>query len=89
MDTRFGTWKARSLQRTGTLETVVRELGKYKLDLVGLQEVRWEKSGTEQAEDYIFFQGEGNGDHQLGTCFFVHNRIISAVRRFQFNSHRT
>jgi hypothetical protein len=49
------------------LKTVARELGKYKLDLVGVQEVGWEKGGTERAEDYTFFYGEGNGDHQLGT----------------------
>jgi hypothetical protein len=32
--------------------TVARELGKYKLDLVGVQEVRCEKGGNERAEDY-------------------------------------
>jgi exonuclease III len=55
MDTRFGTWNVRSLYRLGSLKTLARELGKYKLDLVGVQEVRWEKGVTEQAEDYTFF----------------------------------
>jgi hypothetical protein len=36
-------WKVRNLYRTGLLKTVSRELGKYKLDLVGVQEVRREK----------------------------------------------
>jgi exonuclease III len=64
MDMRFGTWNVRSLYRLGSLKTVARELGKYKLDLVGVQEVRWEKGGTERREDYTFFYGQGNGDHQ-------------------------
>jgi exonuclease III len=70
MDMRFGTWNVRSLYRAGSLKTVARELGKYKLDLVGVQEVRWEKMGTERAEDFTFFYGKGNQDLQLGTGFF-------------------
>jgi exonuclease III len=61
MDMRSGTWNIRSLYSIGSLKTVVRELGKYKLDLVGVQEVRWVKGGTERAEDYTFFYGQGNG----------------------------
>jgi exonuclease III len=49
MDMRFGTWNVTSLYRKGSLKTVVRELGKYKLDLVGVQKFRWEKGATEQA----------------------------------------
>jgi exonuclease III len=88
MDMRFGTWNVRSLYRIGSLKTVARQLGKCKLDLVGVQEVRWEKGGTERAEDCTFIYGQGNGDHQLGTGFFVHKRILSAVRRVEFVSDR-
>jgi exonuclease III len=60
---RFGTWDIRSFYRTYALKTVVRELGKYRLDFVGIQEVRWQKRDTERAKDYTFFYGQGNGDH--------------------------
>jgi exonuclease III len=72
MDMRFGTWNVRSLymSRSGSLKTVARELGKYKLDLVGIQEVRWNKGSTERAEDYTYVYGAGNEDHPLGTGFF-------------------
>jgi hypothetical protein len=33
----------RSLYKSGSLTTVARELVGYKLDLVGVQEVRWDK----------------------------------------------
>jgi hypothetical protein len=68
--------------------TAARELEKCKLDFVGVKEVRWEKGGTERAEDYTFFYGQGNGDHHLGTGFFVHKTIISAFRRVEFISDR-
>jgi hypothetical protein len=55
---------------------------------VTVQEVRWENMGTERAEDYTFFYGQGNGDHQLGTRFFVHKRIVSAVRSVEFINDR-
>jgi mRNA-degrading endonuclease HigB of HigAB toxin-antitoxin module len=51
---------------------------------VGAQEVRWEKGGTEWAENYTFFLQEAKEDHQLGTGFFLHQRIISAVMGAEF-----
>ena len=51
------TWNVRSLYRAGSLTAVARELASYKLDLVGVQEVRWDKGGTVRAGDYNFFYG--------------------------------
>ena len=61
-----------------------RDLARYKLNLVGVQEVRWEKGETVRAGEYIFFYGKGNENHQLGTVFFVHQRTASAVKRVEF-----
>ena len=65
-----------------------RELARYKLDVVGAQEVRWDKGGTVRAGDYNFFYGKENENHHLGTGFFVHQRIASAVKRVEFVSDR-
>jgi hypothetical protein len=87
MDIRFGTWNVRSLYRAGSLMTVAKEISKYKLDLMRLQEVRWDRCGTEPTGKYTFFYGEGNGNHELGTGFFVRKRI-TAVKRVKFVSSR-
>ena len=39
-DIRVGTWNVRSLCRAGSLKVAARELARYKLDVVGVQEVR-------------------------------------------------
>jgi hypothetical protein len=57
---------------------------KYKSDLVGIQEVRWNRGVTVRAGDYIFFYRKGNENHQMGAGFFVHHRIVSAVKRVEF-----
>jgi len=84
---RFGMWNVRSLQRRGSLTTVARKLARYKLDLVGAQEVRWYKGGIIRAEDCIFLM-KGNENHPLGTGFVVHHRIVSAAKRVDFVSDR-
>jgi hypothetical protein len=45
-------------------------LAGYKLDLVGVQEVRWDKEGTVRARDYNCFQKEMkiiNWEQDFGT----------------------
>jgi hypothetical protein len=88
MDMRFGTWNIRSLYKSGLLKTIPREIAKYKLGLVGVQEVRWDKGATEPGNDYTFFCGSGNADDHLGIGFVVHKGIISLVNRPELVSDR-
>jgi exonuclease III len=81
---RFGTWNMNCLCRVGKIKSEVGELETCKLDSVGVQEVRWEGEEYQRADNYTFFYEKWNVNHKLGTGFFIHNRIISAVKRAEF-----
>ena len=42
---RFGTWNVSSVYRSGSPTTPARELARYKLNLVGVQDIGWYKGG--------------------------------------------
>jgi hypothetical protein len=46
---RFGTWNITNHYRSGSVTEAARELARYKLDLLGVQKVRWDKGGTVRA----------------------------------------
>ena len=60
------------LYRSGSLTAVSRELARSKLNLVSVQEVRWDKGGKVRAGVYNFFYEKGNKNQQLRAGFFLY-----------------
>jgi len=56
-------------ERLGSLTTVARELSKYKLHLVGVQEVRLDKGDKVTAGDYIIFLWKRKRKQSIGNRF--------------------
>ena len=80
---RFGTWNVRSLYGVRFTYSSNQGISTYKLEVVGVQEFRWDKGGTVRAKDCICFFGKGNENHQLETGFFVHHRKVLADKRVE------
>ena len=74
---RFGAWNVRSLYRVGSLLAAARELARYKLDLVGVQEVRWDNEGTVRAGDYNCFMEKETKSSAGSRTFCTPQNIIS------------
>jgi len=55
---RFGTWNVRRLYRAGSLTSAARELARYKLDLLGVQEVRCDKRNRVRVKLLVFLYGK-------------------------------
>jgi hypothetical protein len=62
--------------------TVSNELSKYpyKLDLVEVQEDRWEGGGTEPAGENTFPYGKENENHELDTGFLCIRESYQQLR---------
>jgi hypothetical protein len=58
-----------------SLVTMSKELSRGQLDLVGVQEVRWE-GGTEPAGEYTFCYGKRNESHELRRGFSLSHVIL-------------
>jgi hypothetical protein len=65
--------------------TVWRELSRYKIDLVGVQEVRWEDNSTEPTGKYTFFYGKGNDKHELGKSFLCIREPYQQLRGLMYD----
>jgi len=52
---KFRTWNVRSMNNSGSLRTVAWELTVYKLDVVGVQGVKWDTGGTQRPGIYYCF----------------------------------
>jgi hypothetical protein len=54
VDMELGAWNVKNLYRSGSLKTVARGLAKYRLDLVGVQGITWDKGDTEGQRSILF-----------------------------------
>jgi hypothetical protein len=55
---------------------------------VTVHEVCWYNNGSEPADDYAFFYGNGNANQHLRTGFSLYKGITSPVKRVTFISGR-
>jgi hypothetical protein len=62
--------------------TFLTELSKHKLDLVGVQKVRWEGGGIESQEEYTTFYGKGNENLELHAGFLCIRESYQQLRVF-------
>ncbi|KAK2181767.1 hypothetical protein NP493_382g00022 [Ridgeia piscesae] len=47
----IGTWNVRTMKEASTLAQVIREMKRYRLDILGVSECRWTGSGRQVSHD--------------------------------------
>lgn len=72
----------------GAALSVVREVEKYKVRIVALQEIRWNDEGTIDINDTTIMYGKCNERRQFGVGFAVHKSLVQAIKQFKVINHR-
>ena len=68
--TRVGSWNVRTLYESSKLRQVLREMERYKLDILGISECRWTGSGkmTSQGHTVLY---SGRNEHTAGVAIII------------------
>ena len=75
--TRVATWNVQTLYQTGKLAQVVSVFDKYRLDLLGITEVRWLGFDKKvlQSGHTLIYSGKENGTHEEGVALLCSKEI--------------
>jgi len=85
--TRLGTWNLRGVYQEGAIKNLVREIKRYKMDIVAVQETHLKDTGVQEIENVTFFRS-GNNKRQYGVGFLVEQNMKERVRKFEARSDR-
>lgn len=70
------TWNVWTLQKPGAALDLVKELKRYKIKCVALQEIKWKDAGITKMLQTTIFNGEYEKAYRLGIGFAVHESIL-------------
>ena len=89
---RIATWNVRTRFETGKAAQVARELGRYKVEILGLNDVRWNMAGstTLASGDTVLHSGspEENAVHRHGVGFMLTKNASKSLMEWEPVSKR-
>jgi len=72
---RIATWNVRTMHQPGKLDNIKQEANRMKLDILGLAEVRWLKSGKLMSDDHMLIYSGETKDHKYGVGMLLNKRV--------------
>ncbi|XP_039285541.1 craniofacial development protein 2-like [Nilaparvata lugens] len=89
MDWRVATWNVRTMLAPGKMKEVTSEILRYKLDIVALQEIRWQGGGQIDKKEFsLLYSGPENRTGYGGTGFFITAEMRKKLLNFEPISER-
>ncbi|XP_037931768.1 uncharacterized protein LOC119666559 [Teleopsis dalmanni] len=80
----LGTWNVRTLLRAGALQETIKQMEKYNVDVLAVQEVRWQGCGEIECNGTKFrFSGIAERSGRSGTGFLLNKRVEKSFLGFR------
>jgi exonuclease III len=76
------------MSQPGTAISVVKEIEKYKVKIVALQEIRWNDEGTIDINDTTILYGKYNERRQFGVGLAVCKSLVHTIKEFKVINYR-
>ncbi|XP_071151821.1 craniofacial development protein 2-like [Mytilus edulis] len=76
---KFGCWNVRTMNETSRTAQTIKEMKRFKLDILGVSESRWTDSGKYNSGTDIYYSGRTDGRHQEGVAILLSKRASKSV----------
>ena len=86
--TRIATWNVRTMYQLGNFECIQREDSRLKIDILGLAEVRWTKSGKLTTYDHVMVYSRHHKEHKNGMGVLLTKLVAKSMVGFHALSDR-
>jgi len=85
----MATWNVRTMLIPRKMQEISKEMMKYKIDIIALQEIRWQGQGRIDKPDYaLLYNGSEEKTGQLGTGCMVNKTMKGSLFDFEPQNNR-
>jgi exonuclease III len=89
LDLTKATWNVRTMLIPGKMQEISKEMMKYKIDIIALQEIQWQGQGRIDKPDYTrLYSGSEEKTDQLGTRFMMKRTMKRSLLDFEPQNNR-
>jgi len=85
----MATWNVKTMLILGKIQEISKEMIKYKIDIIALQEIRWQEQSRIDKPDYtLLYSGSEEKTGRLGTGFMTNKTMKKSLLGFEPEDNR-